>query len=221
MVSPFTPHPHPQPSSDSVSILFSTWGWLLGRPTCSPHIAQHGEELSWEWFPYYWLSACITVASHKCHGISNQRQLDCLFTSFVQAGIKANIKALHCWSFVRGIHLWPVDSPHKGPAICSHIIVLLTGHTVTLIIAFFLGYNWCSLLYHVQLETKFISPYLKPPTRLIYYFFFMHVFVPRCIINNYESIYLIFFSFCLFFLSHLFWTPLRVTDVFMFALLCN
>ena len=27
---------------------------------------------------------------------------------------KENIKALHCWPFVRGVHLSPVDSPHKG-----------------------------------------------------------------------------------------------------------
>ena len=31
------------------------------------------------------------------------------------ANNKGNIKALHYWPFVRGIHWLPVDSPHKGP----------------------------------------------------------------------------------------------------------
>ena len=33
---------------------------------------------------------------------------------FVQAQIKENFKASHHWLFVRRIHQWPVDSPHKG-----------------------------------------------------------------------------------------------------------
>ena len=36
---------------------------------------------------------------------------------FVKADLKEKINALHYWSFVRGIHWWPVDSPHKGPVI--------------------------------------------------------------------------------------------------------
>ena len=35
--------------------------------------------------------------------------------TLVQAQIKENIKALRHWPFVRGIHQWPVDSPHKRP----------------------------------------------------------------------------------------------------------
>ena len=34
---------------------------------------------------------------------------------FLQAQIKENIKALRHWLFVREIHRWPVDSPHKWP----------------------------------------------------------------------------------------------------------
>ena len=33
----------------------------------------------------------------------------------VLAQIEENIKVPHHWAFVRGIHRWPVDSPHKGP----------------------------------------------------------------------------------------------------------
>ena len=39
-----------------------------------------------------------------------------LFTQpFIQAQIKENSKAPRYWPFVRGIHRWPVNSPHKGP----------------------------------------------------------------------------------------------------------
>ena len=39
-----------------------------------------------------------------------------LFTQpFFQAQIKENIKASRHWLFVRGIHWWPVNSPHKEP----------------------------------------------------------------------------------------------------------
>ena len=34
----------------------------------------------------------------------------------VWVNTKDNVKAPHSWLFVRGIHRWPVDSPHKGPA---------------------------------------------------------------------------------------------------------
>ena len=34
---------------------------------------------------------------------------------FVQAYIKENIKFSASLAFVRGIHGWPVDYPHKGP----------------------------------------------------------------------------------------------------------
>ena len=34
---------------------------------------------------------------------------------FIQAQIKVNIQAPRYWPFVRGIHRWPVNSPHKRP----------------------------------------------------------------------------------------------------------
>ena len=40
-----------------------------------------------------------------------------LFTQpFVQAQIKENTKAPRHWPFMRGIHRWPANSSHKGPA---------------------------------------------------------------------------------------------------------
>ena len=39
-----------------------------------------------------------------------------LFTQpFVQAQIKENIKGSASLAFVKGIHRWPMNSPHKGP----------------------------------------------------------------------------------------------------------
>ena len=47
---------------------------------------------------------------------------------FVQANIKESIKAPQHWPFVKGIHRWPVDSPHKGPvmwkALPCHDIIM-------------------------------------------------------------------------------------------------
>ena len=47
---------------------------------------------------------------------------------FAASNIKENIKARHYWPFVRGIHQWPVDSPHKGPVMlkafpCYDVII--------------------------------------------------------------------------------------------------
>ena len=43
-----------------------------------------------------------------------------------------NIIALHQWSFVKGIHRWPVDSPHMGPVMwkvfsCRYIFMMCIG----------------------------------------------------------------------------------------------
>ena len=47
-------------------------------------------------------------------GVSNHRHLDCLFSRLFRRGSKKHQST--AWlAFVRGIHRWPVDSPHKGP----------------------------------------------------------------------------------------------------------
>ena len=45
----------------------------------------------------------------------------------VQENDKGNTKALHYWHFVRGIHQWLVDSPHKSPVIRKrfHVIQMM------------------------------------------------------------------------------------------------
>ena len=50
---------------------------------------------------------------------------------FVQEQIKENIKAPRYWPFVRGIHRWPVNSPHKGPETRKKLPlddVIMTSH---------------------------------------------------------------------------------------------
>ena len=48
------------------------------------------------------------------HGISNDQYLDCLLSRlFMRTSNKHQSSA--SLAFVRGIHWWPVDSPHKGP----------------------------------------------------------------------------------------------------------
>ena len=47
-----------------------------------------------------------------------------------QTNNNENITAVYYWSFVSGIHQWPVDSPHKGPVIqrgcpCRDVIMFL------------------------------------------------------------------------------------------------
>ena len=56
----------------------------------------------------------ITVTSPEDHGVSHNRQLDSSFHSLFMLTTKEGLTALHYGSFVRGIHRWPVDSPHKG-----------------------------------------------------------------------------------------------------------
>ena len=70
---------------------------------------------------YYWCLICFswsdnTLAdeiSWHCRVVTSERyhlkwpgQLDCMFKSLFMLTLKENIKALHCWPFVRGTHWW-------------------------------------------------------------------------------------------------------------------
>ena len=78
-----------------------TWGW---QDPGGPHVSP--------------MDLAIWEITHK------------LTTCIVQANNK-NIKALHDWPCVRGIHRWSVDSPHKGPvmqkAFTYHYTMMTTG----------------------------------------------------------------------------------------------
>ena len=56
----------------------------------------------------------ITMTSHERHVVWNHRSFECLFNSLWGPTSKKHQNLLY-WSFVRGIHRWPGDSPHKGP----------------------------------------------------------------------------------------------------------
>ena len=55
----------------------------------------------------------MTATSNDRHGVSNYRSIECLFNSLLRLTTR-NIKGPRHCLFVRGIHRWPVDSPHKG-----------------------------------------------------------------------------------------------------------
>ena len=66
--------------------------------------------------------------SHEYNGFSNHWQL--FVQQFVQAYINENMKAPRHWSFVRGVHRWPVDSPHKGPVTRKMFLVMVSSWSV-------------------------------------------------------------------------------------------
>ena len=54
------------------------------------------------------------MTSYQHHIVSNHWPLDCLFNS-LSGPISNKYQSTLYWPFVRGIHRWPVNSPHKGP----------------------------------------------------------------------------------------------------------
>ena len=68
-------------------------------------------------FPIGWLytqnDSCSDITLSSWYFIPPTTQL--FVQQFFQANIKEDIKTLHYWLSVRGIHQGPVDSPHKGP----------------------------------------------------------------------------------------------------------
>ena len=62
--------------------------------------------LWWKSFGQGWIPH-----THERHVVSNHRSSDCLFTSLCGPISKKH----YYWSFVRGIHQWPVNTPHEDP----------------------------------------------------------------------------------------------------------
>ena len=63
-------------------------------------------------------SAATTLVTLQWHYRERDGVLNRLFAQpCVQAHIKENIKSPRHWLFVKRIHRWPVDSPHKGPVL--------------------------------------------------------------------------------------------------------
>ena len=69
----------------------------------------------WSWFScagVSWLS--LQWRHNECDGVSNHMPHDCLLNHLINADQRTHQSS---WSlaFVRGIHWWSVNSPHKGP----------------------------------------------------------------------------------------------------------
>ena len=52
---------------------------------------------------------------HGCDGVSNHRRLNCLHSRVFRRRSKKTSRNSASLAFMRGIHRWPVNSPHKGP----------------------------------------------------------------------------------------------------------
>ena len=63
----------------------------------------------------YWITPSSTLQWHHMGDMAFQITGNLTIQMLVQANNKGNIKTLLYWPFVRGIHRWLVDSPHKGP----------------------------------------------------------------------------------------------------------
>ena len=69
---------------------------------------------------------------------------------FAQADIKRNLKATHHAPFEKGIHRWPVDSPHKGPVISVIILTYNTSHELCTMFALWFALWWTVLWYELS-----------------------------------------------------------------------
>ena len=87
--------------------------WLVGSLQTKFNFNQstmHLEVLSAQYHPFCSLQWCC----NEHGGVSNHRCLDCLFSCLFRHKSKKQQSSTPL-AFVRGIHHWPVDSPHKGP----------------------------------------------------------------------------------------------------------
>ena len=84
------------------------------------------------------VTSSIAVMNNEHDGISNHRPIDCLLSHLFSCRSKKRSK-LHVTGFVRGIHLWLVNSPHKGPVMWKMlpfddiIMIMVIGLCSTLV----------------------------------------------------------------------------------------
>ena len=68
-----------------------------------------------KWPPFCPQAVTALQWRHNEHnGVSNHRRLECLLNRLSDADQRKHQSSASL-AFVRGIHRWPVDSPHKGP----------------------------------------------------------------------------------------------------------
>ena len=76
----------------------------------------------------------ITVTSDGRHDIPNHQKMTVCSTACIKIvqttklfRLTTKYQVPHYWSFVRGIHRSPVDSPHKWPVMPFHIMACISG----------------------------------------------------------------------------------------------
>ena len=62
----------------------------------------------------YWLQLPLQWRHNEHDSVSNHQPYDCLLNLWFRRRSRKTSK-LRVTAFVRGIHRWPVNSPHKGP----------------------------------------------------------------------------------------------------------
>ena len=106
--------------------------WLNGGDYTSASwvlITRLTHFFSWQW--------CLNIALHWRHnehdGVSNHQSHDCLPNRLFRRRSKKTSK-LRVTGFCRGIHQWPVTSPHKGPVTgkCVHLMTSPWNHVISL-----------------------------------------------------------------------------------------
>ena len=90
----------------------------------------------------------------------------CILVSYV-VNNKENIKIPHYWPFIRGIHCWPVDSPHNRPAIqiafpCLDIIMHICIPLIYISFSYVI-YSTCRTKV-ILVSSGLISPQCQHPT---------------------------------------------------------
>ena len=85
-------------------ILVSVFVWLFEK------------EKVWRCLNYYWpLQLASEWRHNERHGVSYHRCLDCLRNPVCLCINQRKHQSSASLAFVRGIHRWSVNSPHKGP----------------------------------------------------------------------------------------------------------
>ena len=77
----------------------------------------------------------IKLTSYEHHDIWKSLALQLFGQKLVQVSITESNEVLHYWPLVRGIHWWPVNSPHKGSVIwkvflCHGLVMQWVGQAI-------------------------------------------------------------------------------------------
>ena len=82
-----------------------------------------------------WSNDALQWSHTECDGVLNHRRLDCLLNCLV--GYREKNESSASLGFVRGIHRWSVNSPHKRPVtgkmfpfdcVIMHLCICKLGH---------------------------------------------------------------------------------------------